>query len=500
MGKLTDKVARGVFWTLLEKSGVQSAHFLVTLVLARLLTPNDYGTVALLSIFVSVANVLADCGFGKALVQRKTATQIDYNTVFYLSLGFAAVLYAGLFAAAPCVARFYGIPDLSPMLRVLAVSLVFHSVNGVQNVELHRKMLFHLSFRVSWARTGVWAVSGVAFALAGFGAWALVWSSLLGGLAGCVARQLVIRWRPSLSFSAASAKELFRFGWKTAAVSLLDKLYSNLQGLLIGKFYTRADLAFVNKGRHVPNLAKDTVSATLIRVSFPALARMQSEPEKLRNAMRRMIVCSTFFVFPMMLVLGVLAEPVVLALFGPRWLPAVPYLRLSCFGCALRPFDAVNMQAILARGRSDIYMKLMVARRILGLAILASTIQMGVFVFVAVSVFTVVPLGILMNAVPNQRHLGYRISMQLSDVSGSFFLSLATGALLWASAYIPCGRMWLLGPQVVLSFAFYFGAAAVLRLAPVVEIARSALPAAERKVGAGSRIVSLLRSLSEARP
>ena len=236
MGKLTDKVARGVFWVLLEKFGIQAAHFVVTLILARLLTPNDYGTVALLSIFISLSNLLVDCGFGKALVQKKDATQTDYNSVFYLSMAIAAVLYAGLFLGAPLVARFYNVPELKSMLRILALSLIFHSINGVQNVELNRKMLFKLSFRVSWARVIVSSVTGVALAFAGFGPWALVYASLAGGVTGVVARQLVIRWRPSLSFSWESIRGLFCFGWKMAAAGFLTKAYNELYGLLIGKF------------------------------------------------------------------------------------------------------------------------------------------------------------------------------------------------------------------------------------------------------------------------
>ncbi len=493
MGKLTDKVARGVFWVLLEKFGIQAAHFVVTLVLARLLTPNDYGTVALLSVFVSISNVFVDCGFGKALVQKKGATQTDYNTVFYLSMAFAAVLYTGLFFAAPLVASFYGIPDLAIMLRVLALSLIFHSINGVQNVELNRKMLFHLSFRISWVRTIVSAVTGISFALAGYGSWALVWASLAGGIVGVIARQLVIRWRPSCTFSWDSAKGLFRFGWKMTIVALIDKVYSNLQGLLIGKIYTRADLAFVNKGRHVPNLFKDLVSVTLTRVSFSALSRMQSDPDRLRNAMRRMITSSTFFVFPMMLVLGILAEPLVLLMFGPRWLQAVPYLQLTCVGCALRPIDAVNMQAILARGRSDIYMKLMIFRRILGLVILASTIRLGVFTFVAVSVFTVVPLGVIMNMWPNRRHLGYRIGMQVSDVWSSFLLSVLVGAALWASTLLPFGKFVLLVPQITFAFCLYLGMAIVFRVRPAIETAKALQPLAEKKYGAESKVATWLR-------
>ncbi len=495
MGKLTDKVAKGVFWVLLEKFGVQAVHFVVTLVLARLLTPDDYGTVALLSIFISIFNLFVDCGLGKALVQKKNATQTDYNSVFYLSLVLAAVLYMVLFFAAPFVAEFYKIPELKVMLRILSLSLVFHSINGVQNVELNRKMLFKLSFKISWARVIASAVTGISLAFAGYGPWVLVYSSLAGGVVGVIARQLVIRWRPTLSYSWASVKELFEYGWKVMATSLLNQLYSNIQGLLIGKLYTRADLAYVNKGRHIPNLLQNTIDASLRRVSFPALARMQDNPEKLRNAMRRMIKCTTFCIFPMMVVLVFLAAPIIELLYGQKWLGCVPYLQIVCFSAVLRPFDTVNMQAILARGRSDLYFKLMVIRRIACLAILASTIRLGILPFFICSTFTIVPLGVIMNAFPNQRYLGYSIRMQLGDVSESFFLALATGACIFATTYIPAPRLVLLFPQIAFGFGIYFGLAYMLRVSPLVEIAKSLYPMAERRFGADFFLCGALRRL-----
>ena len=276
MGKLTDKVARGVFWVLMEKFGIQLAHFVVTLVLARLLTPDDYGTVALLSVFISISNILTDVGFGNALVQKKDASQTDFNTVFYISVTVAAVLYTVLFLAAPAVASFYSIPSLVPMLRILAITVLFHAVNGVQTAELNRKMLFKLSFRISWVGVGARYITGISLAFAGFGAWSLVWASVAGGLAGTIARQLVVRWRPALVFSWAAAGRLFSFGWKMTAGLMVSKLYSNLYAAVVGKCFTRADLAFVHKGNHVAGVLMNSVDQTIGRVSFPALARMQN--------------------------------------------------------------------------------------------------------------------------------------------------------------------------------------------------------------------------------
>jgi len=497
MGRLTDKVARGVFWVLLEKFGIQIVHFVVALVLARLLTPDDYGTVALLAVFIEIANVVVDCGFGKALVQKKKATQTDYNTAFYLSMTFAGVLYTILFFAAPLVARFYGLPDLKIMLRVLALSLVFHSINGVQNVELNRKMLFNLSFRISWVRIAVSSTVGISFAVAGYGPWALVWSSLSGGIAGVVARQFVIRWRPTLTFSWAAAGNMFRFGWKLLGVALIDRFYSNLQALLIGKFYTRSDLAFVNKGRHLPNLVANLVSDTLRRVSFPALAKMQDERDRLRNAMRRIVRTSTFLVFPLMVMLAVEADVVIEILFGPRWLPAAPFLRIICFSAMLRQVDTVNRQAIMAMGRSDIALWLIVVRRIICLVVMAATLHLGVLVFFATSTLVVVPLGFFMNAIPNHFMLRYTVRMQLQDIAMPFILSSVAGGLLLSTTMLALDPMLLLPFQVIGFFVVYGSLSLWFRPAGLREIANTLLPMARRKLKDGALVTACLAKLAD---
>ena len=476
MGKLTDKVAKGVFWVLMEKFGIQAAHFAVTLVLARLLTPNDYGTVALLSVFVSVSNVLVDSGFSKALVQKKDASQTDFDTVFYISMALAAVLYSALFLFSPLIAMFYDVPELKSMLRFLALSLVFHSINNVQTAEMNRKMLFHLSFRISWARVLVSSAVGISLAFAGCGPWALVWASVSGGVASVIARQLVIRWRPTLSFSWDSARALFRFGWKMMAASLLNAAFSNLYALVIGKFYTKADLAFVKKGSHIPKLLGNTVDATLSKVTFPALVRLQDDPAKLRNAMRRMIQCSTFVVFPMMACCALVAEPLVDLMYGDRWLPIVPYVQIACFVVSFRPFDTINFQAINARGRSDIYLRLIVLRRAAGLAVMALALPYGVLPFMICAAIIHGPVGVVMNSLPNRRVLKYTIAMQVCDVLPSLALSAVLAAVVLCIGCIPVGRELLLFPQIVSGFAVYGILAAWLRLKPVGEFARMLLP------------------------
>lgn len=481
MGKLTEKVAKGVFWVLLEKFGIQAAHFVVTLVLARLLTPNDYGTVALMSIFVSFSNILVDSGFGRALIQKNDATQTDYNTVFYISLAISGGLYAVLFVGAPLVSKFYNITELTPMMRIMALSLIFHAINGVQNVELSRKMKFKLSFRISLVKTFCSSITGVGLALLGYGAWALVWSSVVGGVVGMIARQLVIAWRPTLTFSWESAKALFGYGWKIVAARIVATLYSDLSVLLIGKFYTRADLAFVKKGSHVPHLLVNSVDRTLARVSFPALVKMQDSPGRLRRSMRRMIRATTFCVFPLMAFCAVCAEDIVAVLFGEQWLPTAPYLALWACIWATIPFNTLNVQGMTATGRSGVYLVTVIVRRLIALTVILSTIHYGVLTFVTCIALINAPLGILVNTWPNAKYIGYTIVMQFKDVLPAFLLSLLSAASMHAVGMIQVVPPVRLLIACVVGAAVYLVSAILLRLAAVSDMS-SALLSGKKKI------------------
>ena len=483
MGKLTDKVAKGVFWVLLEKFGIQLAHFVVTLVLARLLTPNDYGTVALLSVFIAISNVLVDAGFGNALIQKKNATQTDFNTVFYISVTTATVLYTGLFFVSPSIARFYKLPELTPMLRLLAVMVVFYSINGVQNAELARKMLFKLSFRISWVRVCVAYATGVSMAYAGFGPWALVWSQVAGGFAGTLARQLVIRWRPTMTFSWASARALFSFGWKMTLGGVVSKVYSNLYAAVVGKCFTRADLSFVNKGDHVAGIPMGAVDQTISRVAFPALAKMQGDAERMRGAMRKMIRSSTFLVFPLMAVLAVLADPVVYILFGAKWLPAAPYLRIACFTCAMRPFNSVNVRAIVASGRSGTFLALVVINRVIGITAMALSWRYGVYAFVAASSYSICIGRLFTNTFPNWRILGYTLWMQLLDVLPAALASGVAAATAFAAGMaMDTTSFWRIVAGVPAAVVAYTIVTFAFRMSAFHDIAKALRPTFEKKL------------------
>ena len=486
---LKTKVAKGSVWILLEKLSGQTVRFFVGMVLARLLTPNDFGTVALYVIFFHVASVLVDGGFGSALIQKKDADDLDFNSVFYLVLSLAVLAYATIFFSAPLIARFYKLPELTAIVRVAALIFFFQAINAIQNAELTKKMLFHLSFRISLIATFTSATTGVTLALLGYGVWALVWMSIIGGVVGVIARWFIIAWRPRLKFSFARLRSLFAFGWKMAASSLLNSIFNNLNGLVIGRLYTKADLAYVNKGQALPELAMNEVDATLGRVSLPALVQLQDDKVRLREAMRQMMRCSTFLVFPLMVGVAACAKSELRLLYGAQWLPAAPYMMLACFSFALAPFNTINLRGIMVLGRSDIYLKLELIQKALVLVVIICASRLGVFTWMAILAFAVRPLCVLINSWPNRNLLGYSLCMQLRDVLPTALVCVAEAAIVFGIDFVAnlfalelgigdAGLVYLvflatkLLLQFVLGVGSFFGLAYWFRLRPLGEYAR----------------------------
>lgn len=485
MSDLKQKVAKGAVWTLAEKVSCQAVSFVVGMILARLLTPNDYGTVALTTIFFAVAGVLVDGGFGNALIQKKDADDLDFNSVFYLNLALSVVAYGALFLAAPWIADFYQTPILKNIVRVSALCFIFNAINAIQNAELAKKMLFHLSFRISLITTFTSAVCGIALAYMGYGVWALVWSSLVTGFVGVVARWLIIAWRPRLMFSSKRLKPLFAYGWKMSASALLDQFFVNLTGLLIGKFYTKADLAYVNKGQSLPQLAMNEVDGTLGRVSFPALVQLQDDKIKLRDAMRRMMTCSTFLVFPLMVGVAACAKSELLLLYGEQWVPATPYMMLACFTFALWPFHTINLKGIMALGRSDVFLKLEIIKKVLKIVFILAFFRFGVLPFMCACAFALGPLSVIVNAWPNRKLLDYPIRLQVMDVVPTAAVCVVEAAVVFGIdfafnavglGFMTTGSIWslvlVLICQILGGAVTFLGLSYAFRLKPMGEYAR----------------------------
>lgn len=466
---LKAKAVKGALWTLLERFTTQLAGFFVTLVLARLLTPDDYGTVALLSVLVTVSGIFVDCSFGQALVQKKDAGDIDFNSVFYFSVIFSVVVYCMLFFAAPLVARFYGKPELVALLRVLSLTIILSAINGVQGAELSKKLLFNLSFRISLTRFVMTSVTGVSLALLKYGPWALVWSSVAGSVGSVCASWYFIAWRPRLMFSFTVLKGLFSYGWKISFSWFLSSAFDNIYGMVIGKLYSPADLAFLDKGRQLPSLAMSSINGVLHRVSFPTIALIQDDREHVRAVMRRMIQCSTFLVFPMLTGLAVSASKVVPIFFGGQWLDSIPFVWLFCFGFMLYPFHTINLQTLSAIGRSDVFLKLEIIKKFLSVAILVASYRFGPLWMVAVGAFIGGPIGVLINAYPNRKLLGYSVAMQVRDTLPSFYASAAMACVILPFNMLNVNMIAVLILQVIIGSIAFFFISWIFRIQPLCE-------------------------------
>lgn len=484
---LKSKVAKGAVWATLERFSVQTMHFVVGMVLARLLTPTDYGTVALLSIFFAIAGSLASCGFGNALVQRKNVSDLEFNSVFYISIAASLGIYAVMFFAAPYIADFYKTPVLCPLARVSAISFILNAINSVQGAELSRKMLFDKRFRITVIVSIISSVSGITLAYIGLGVWALVFTSLLSNIASVIAYWTIIAWRPKLMFSLSAVKGLFSYGWKMSLASMIHSFYVEIYGFLIGRFYTPADLAFVNKSRAMPSLLMTTVNGTINSVSFPALAQLQDDITKFRDATRRMIQCTTFLVFPLMTVLAMTARPLILLLYGNQWESAIAYVPIGCFSMALAPINGINTMAISALGRSGIYLVLDIVKKVSGITLMLISIRYGIIAFVVTMAFVQDPLGVIVNTSVNGKLLHYSFAMQIRDMAPSIGLCAVSAAAMWGIGEVissvcvalPSQNLayaaMLVGKAVV-GFGVYFALSYVFRLRPMAEYCNILMP------------------------
>jgi len=425
------QVISSLLWKLMEQGGTQGIQFIVSIVLARLLLPEDYGIIALVTIFIIIANVFVRSGFNTALIQKKDANEADFSSVFYLSLFVASLLYVILFFAAPLIAAFYDEPQLILALRAISVTLFFGAFNSIQNAVVARKMQFKKLFFSSLGAIVVSGTVGIVMAYAGFGVWALVAQQITNQLLITIILWFTVKWRPRLLFSFERVKGLFSYGWKLLVSALIDTLYMELSSLIIGKMYNVEMLSFYNRGKQFPSLIVTNINGSIQSVMLPALSSQQDNRKRVRDMVRRSIVTSSFVIFPMMVGLAVIAEPLVKILLTEKWLPAVPFLQIYCLIYALWPIHTANLQAINALGRSDIFLKLEIIKKIIGLAILGVTVFYGVYAIALGGIVSGL-IATIINSYPNAKLLNYSYKEQWKDIMPSLLLSLVMGTVVYS--------------------------------------------------------------------
>lgn len=420
---LKSKTISGLLWKFAERTGAQAITFILSIILARLLSPSDYGAIAILLVFITIADVFVNAGFGSALIQKKDADNLDFSSVFYFSFIFSIFIYLVIFLAAPFVANFYNMPILQPTLQVLALRIPVAAINSVQQAYVSRNMQFKKFFYSTLSGTAASAVVGIFMAYNGYGIWSLVGQYLSNAVINTIVLFSVINWHPQLVFSLQRLKSLFSYGWKLLLSGLLDTGSQSLNSLLIGKFYTSVDLAFFDTGKKFPMVIVTNINSSISSVLFPALAFEQDEPERVKAHTRKAIQISSYIMWPLMLGMAACADSIVSLVLTDKWLPAVPYLQIACITYGLWPIHTANLQAINAMGRSDIFLKLEIVKKVIGITALLFSIQYGVLAIALSGIITGI-ISIFINAYPNGYLLKYSYWEQIRDILPSVLLAM----------------------------------------------------------------------------
>lgn len=449
---LKKKTLLGLFWTFAQRIGTQLVSLLVQIILARLLATEEYGVIAIVLVFVNICNVFVERGFGRALIQKLDADELDFSSVFWASLALTTVLYGILCAAAPAIAGIYKMEILTPVIRVMGLRLIISAVNTVQRAKVSRDMQFRKFFLSSLGGMMVSAVVGILLAYLGFGIWALVAQNLINVFIDTLILLVTVQWRPRLQFSFRRLKSLFGFGWKVMLSALLDTVYEEFRTLYVGALHTANDLSFFDRGKQFPYLIIDNVNTSITNVLFPAIASQQKDPETVQGMTRRAMKLSAYILSPMLFGLAAVAEPLVELVLTEKWLPCVPFLQILCINCVLTPLHTANTQAILAMGRSDIALKLNIAKKGFGFLTVVLLTPVSVIAMawggVATGVFS-----LLLNILPNGKLLGYGYGQQLRDVLPAWALS---GAMFAAVRLVGLLGLSLL-PELLLMIAVGMG-------------------------------------------
>lgn len=460
---MNNNVVKNFLWRFFERCGAQFVTLIVSIVLARILTPSDFGTVSLIMVFTTILQVFVDSGLGTALIQKKDADDLDFSSVFYFNFAICLILYLGMFVASPFIAKFYKDISLTPIIRVISLTIVMSGVKGIQQSYVSRNMLFKKFFFATLGGTLFSAVLGIGMAYAGFGVWSIVTQQLSNTAIDTLILWITVDWRPKRMFSWQRLKSLLSYGWKLLVSSLLDTIYNNLRNLIIGKIYTSSDLAYYNQGDKFPKVIVMNINASIDSVLLPSMSGEQENKERVKSMTRRAIKTSTYIMAPLMMGLLFCAEPIVRLLLTDKWLPCVPYLRIFCFTYMFYPIHTANLNAIKAMGRSDLFLKLEIIKKVVGLILLFITMRISVMAMAYSLIFSGI-LSQIINSWPNWKLLNYNYLEQLRDILPSICISVFMGVCVYFIVFLSLPTLLQLIIQVIVGAIIYIVASIVLKL------------------------------------
>lgn len=464
---MKNKIVGGLAWIFGERIMGQAVSLLVTIILARLLAPEYYGTISIVLVCINLLDVFVTSSFGSALVQKQDADTLDFDTAFVLSFSLSLLLYGLLFLISPLIAAFYEIPELTAILRVMGLRLPLASINNTQNAYIQRKMNFKRSFLANVVSTIGSGIAGVAMACAGFGVWALVTQNLTNMLSVTVILTVMSEWKPQLRFSPQRAGKIWSFGWKVLTTRMIATLNDDVRSLIVGKVFGTADLAYYDQGKKYPSFIMVNISSTIDRVMLPAYSQIQEERAKVLAMLRRSIRVGLYVLVPVLLGFCMVSESFVKVLLTEKWLACVPFMQVFCLSFLTRPLESSSQQALLAIGESGAVLRAIILINI------TSLVGVLVSVFILESVFAIALSSLVMTAVSlicslslSKKFFGYTLKMQLQDAAPTIFVGLIMCLVVGLLGLVNIPAIIMLVLQIVVGVAVYVACSALLKLEP----------------------------------
>jgi O-antigen/teichoic acid export membrane protein len=449
------KTVRGVFWSSIERFSVQGIQFILGVIIARLLDPSDYGVIGMLAIFLAVSQTFIDSGFSNALIRKQDRTETDFSTVFYFNIGVGLFFYLLLFLASPFIARFYNTQILKDITKVIALNLVFNSLAVVQRAKLTILVDFKTQAKISLLATVISGTTGLIMAYKGLRAWALVFQSVLNSGLSMIFFWLFLRWKPLKVFSMQSFRELFFFGSKLLLSELLETIYKNIYTIVIGKKFHTADLGYYTRADQFAQFPSANLTGIFQRVTFSILCGIQDDDEKLKKVYLQYLRIAAFIIFPLMCGLAAVTKPFILSMLTEKWAGIVPILQFLCFSYMLYPVHAINLNLLQVKGRSDLFLRLEVLKKIVGILILCITIPHGLIVMCASTIVSSF-ICLIINTYYTGKIISVGFFVQMKNLFPIFLTSLTMSVVVYLISNIFANNIIKLLLGIISGIIFYF--------------------------------------------
>lgn len=455
MDNLKQKTLSGFVYKFLERGSAQGISFIVQIILARILMPDDFGTVALLTVFMTILDVFVTYGFGNSLVVNKKSDELDFSTCFFFGIGLSFFIYWIVFLTSPYISSFfYDRDDLDILIKIMALRLPIAAINSVQHAHVAKSMNFKLFFYATSIGTILSGIIGIFMAYDGYGVWALVVQYLSNSFFNTLFLWLFAKWRPKWMFSFQRLKIIYDYGWKILVVGLIDTIYGQIRSLVIAKQYSRSDLAYYNRGSSFPGFGMKLIEPTINGVLFPSLSSCNDDSVMMKSVTRRVTKISTYLICGIMAILFGISKPMVLVLLTEKWLPCVVFIQIYSIGYLFRPLQIINNCVIRASGRSAILLKLDLLKKGIGVLLLLISMRYGVVAIAWSLVFTNL-ISTFINIFPNRNLLSYGYREQFWDLANNLFVPFVVGGIVWSMSLLPISSVVLLGLQLIVGISSF---------------------------------------------